>query len=163
EQAGQQLGCSKGTVSTRLARARALLKVRLTNRGLALSAGALAVWLCEQSAAAGTPGPLVASTCKVAALVAAGKSASATLSPKVPALCEGVIHAMFISKLKFAAGILCLVVMLGAGLGTWTSGWQTQAAAGQSGQGKSLLPDRPLHDSDAIQGAWKVVSCQMDG
>jgi RNA polymerase sigma factor (sigma-70 family) len=41
EAAARQLGCTKGTVSSRLARARDLLRRRLTRRGLALSGGML--------------------------------------------------------------------------------------------------------------------------
>jgi len=40
-EAASRLGCSRGTVSTRLTKARALLRNRLLGRGLTLSAVAL--------------------------------------------------------------------------------------------------------------------------
>jgi RNA polymerase sigma-70 factor (ECF subfamily) len=167
EQAGQQLGCSRGTVSTRLTRARELLRVRLTNRGLALPVGVLAAWLCEQAASAATPVPLVVNTCKAALLLSAGKPVAAALSPKVAALCEGVIQAMFVTKLKIAAAVLCVVAMLGAGVGAWLGGNSTLAAATESVENETPVtpPQKGQRKSDheAIQGTWKVVSCELGG
>ena len=45
QDAARQLGLPEGTLSSRLARARAMLARRLGQRGLALTGGALAAWL----------------------------------------------------------------------------------------------------------------------
>src|SRR6266508_2942489 len=52
EQAARELLCPTGTVKSRLARARDLLRARLSRRGLALSASALSAALAQQSAPA---------------------------------------------------------------------------------------------------------------
>jgi RNA polymerase sigma factor (sigma-70 family) len=111
EKAGRQLGCSKGTVSTRLTRARELLRTRLAGKGLALSAGSLAAWLCENAASAGAPNSLMVSTIKAATSVAPGKAvATAIVSAKVAALTEGMVKVMLMSKLK---AVIAVVLVLG--------------------------------------------------
>ena len=73
KEVARQLGLPEGTVGSRLARARAILAQRLTQRGVALSGGALAAVLCQESASAGVPASVVSSTIQAATLFAAGK------------------------------------------------------------------------------------------
>ena len=54
--AARQLGIPEGSVASRLARARTMLAKRLTQRGVALSGGALAAVLGQQAVSAGLPG-----------------------------------------------------------------------------------------------------------
>src|SRR6202011_608532 len=75
-----QLGCPEGTVASRLVRARSMLAKRLTQRGVALSGGALAAVLSKNAASAGVPASVVMSTIKAANLFAAGQ---AVISSKV--------------------------------------------------------------------------------
>src|SRR5205814_9409471 len=79
--------CPGSTVSRRLARARELLRARLTRRGLALPAGVLGLALSRNAAPAALPAPL-ASTAVRAALLAgstrAGSPARRTLTAVVP-------------------------------------------------------------------------------
>src|SRR5437588_534950 len=51
KEAAEQLGCPPGTVSSRLTRARAQLRLRLTQRGVVLSAGALSALLTRNVSA----------------------------------------------------------------------------------------------------------------
>jgi RNA polymerase sigma factor (sigma-70 family) len=122
-----QLGCAEGTVASRLARARIMLAKRLTRRGVALSSGALAAVLSQQAVSADVPSSVVHSTIKAASLLAAGKAAGAgAISLKVVALTEGLIKAMFLTKLKTAAaGLLLTVAALGGAAGMI---FHTQAA-----------------------------------
>src|SRR5262249_34430085 len=77
KEAAQQLGWPPGTISSRLARARAMLARRLTQRGLALSGGSLAILLSRQAASASVPTSLLEGTIRVAKLFAAGQATTA--------------------------------------------------------------------------------------
>src|SRR5262249_12889209 len=72
EEAACQLGCPRGTVASRLARARARLRRRLTKRGVVLSAGGLTAAWSPGASAALVPIGLARSTVQLAG------SASAT-------------------------------------------------------------------------------------
>jgi RNA polymerase sigma factor (sigma-70 family) len=115
EEAARQLGCSRGTVSTRLTRARELLRRRLARRGLALSGALLALLLTERTAAAAAPDGLVDVTVKASLPFAAGRSAAGLVSAKVLTLTEGALNAMFLTKLKIVTGVLVAVTALGLG------------------------------------------------
>jgi RNA polymerase sigma factor (sigma-70 family) len=120
DEAAQQLGWSKGTVSGRLARARDLLRARLARRNLVLPATAVTAVLMEVSAPAAVPAALLASTVQ-AALPTAG-----TLVAPVATLVEGVLHTMLVTRLKIAAVLLLAVGVLGSGAGLY---WQSAGRA----------------------------------
>jgi RNA polymerase sigma factor (sigma-70 family) len=110
-EAAANLRLSEGTLSSRLARARALLGNRLKRRGVALSA-ALVVF-SESTAAAAAPALLA--TTRATALAAASGSG---LAPNVSLLSQGVIQAMFVSKMVKSAALVLIVAGLCAGAGT---------------------------------------------
>ena len=117
----RQLGLPEGTVSSRLARAREMLRQRLAGRGLALTVGSLAAALSQGAASAAVPAPLVGSTVQAATLFAAGKAAAAGIvSAKVVTITEGVLKAMFVTKLKIATAVLLTLGVLGSGVGVLT-------------------------------------------
>jgi RNA polymerase sigma factor (sigma-70 family) len=120
DEAARQLGISRGTVSTRLTRARELLRRRLTRCGLAMSGALLALLLAEQAADAAAPDGLVDATVKASLPFAAGRSAAGLVSAKVLTLTEGALNAMFLTKLKVVAGVLVVVTLLGLGAGALT-------------------------------------------
>src|SRR5579884_1533550 len=93
----RQLRIPEGTLSSRLATARKMLAIRLTRRGVALSAGGLAVLLAQNGASAYVPASLFVSTTNAALLLAAGPAVAAGIIPaKVAALSEGVVKMMFL-------------------------------------------------------------------
>src|SRR5262249_21355268 len=119
KEAARRLGWPEGTVSGRLARARALLARRLARHGLALSGGVLALALSRNAAAAPVPAPLVGLTLKAAARGAAGHAAAGAVSAPVAALTEGVLKAMCRNQLRRAFAVVLAVGLLGAGWGVY--------------------------------------------
>src|SRR5439155_10323589 len=107
------LAIPEGSVASRLARARVLLAKRLTQRGGVVFSGSVAAVLSAGSASGSAPPALVASTIKAASLLAAGQAAG-VVSAKVAALSEGVVNAMFTTKIK---SVLAVVLVAGLALG----------------------------------------------
>ncbi|MBY0526985.1 MAG: sigma-70 family RNA polymerase sigma factor [Gemmataceae bacterium] len=117
EEAARQLGWPAGTVAGRLARARDLLRKRLTRRGVALASSFPAALLADQRVSA----QLLENTVRAAYHYAAGPAAAAGSVPApVAALAEGTVHAMFVHKLKIVAVALFGVLLLGAGAAAYT-------------------------------------------
>jgi len=118
KETARQLGLAEGTLSGHLTRGRALLARRLARCGLAISGGALAVALSQNTAAASVPGALMSSTIKAATLLAAGKTAvTGIVSAKAAGLTDWVVKAMLITKLKSATAVVLAAGILAAGAG----------------------------------------------
>jgi RNA polymerase sigma factor (sigma-70 family) len=153
KEAAKLIGCPQGTLSGRLMRARALLARRLARHGLAPSGAALAAALAPERAAA-LPPALLASSLKAASALAAGASVlSATASPEVAALTEGVLKMMFLNKLRaVAGGLLALcVVCVGSAAALWSAeGSSTAPAQDVRGQPQAV---RTATDS-RLEGPW---------
>jgi RNA polymerase sigma factor (sigma-70 family) len=120
DEAARQLGLSAGTLHGCLERGRHLLRLRLTQRGLTLSAALFATALGTEPAAAALPPALVVSSARAALVLAAGQPLPANAVPgPVCSLTEEVLKTMFLSKLKMklAAGVvLCAALALAVGL-----------------------------------------------
>ncbi|HZY84394.1 MAG TPA: sigma-70 family RNA polymerase sigma factor [Gemmataceae bacterium] len=126
KEAARQLGVPEGTLSSRLARGRALLARRLAKCGVTLSAAALAALAREAQAAA--PAPLANEAVRLGLLVAAGQVAS--VSMPVAGLSREVLKAMFLGKLKMVAATAVVLAALGAGGIAWQAGVGRGAAQG---------------------------------
>jgi RNA polymerase sigma factor (sigma-70 family) len=162
KEAAQQLGWPPGTVSSRLARAKSILARRLTQRGLALSAGSLAILLSRQGASARVPASLLEGTIKAASLFALGRTATAgTISAQVEGLTRRVLKTMLLSKIRNTLVVVLAVTCLGTGIvllqipsqaADPPASPEKKEAAGKEGD-----QAKAAKDEDAIQGTWTVV------
>jgi RNA polymerase sigma factor (sigma-70 family) len=159
DEAGRRLGCPKGTILSRLARARERLRVRLARRGLTLAAGLFAAVLTEKINAAALSAALADSTTRAAMQFAAGKAATAgAVSAKVAALTTEVLRTMFLARLK-TVGMLVLLLGLVAGGAALVCVW---AGAAEATQPKTS--DAPKdEDKKKLQGTWYTVAVESHG
>jgi RNA polymerase sigma factor (sigma-70 family) len=170
-----QLRIPEGTLSSRLATARKLLAGRLRRHGLSLAGGALATLMTQNGASACVPRTLMISTVKAAGLVAAGQATAGVVSTTVATLTEGVMKAMFLSKLRSAVVLLLAVTILTTGAGLpayriWAGvrsepdeiiSQEKNAPEKASSQDKGA-PDTPKKNKrKIIRGSGKLVTKDM--
>jgi RNA polymerase sigma factor (sigma-70 family) len=120
DEAAQQLGLSLRTLKRCLERGRELLHIRLSRRGVTLSAGLCATALSQDIAAAAVPALLVDAVVKGAR--------GGPLPGAATALAEGFLKSLGLARWKVAA-VLFLTVSLLAGLG-----WAVHRSFASKGQ-----------------------------
>ncbi len=123
EQAAVQLGVPLGTVRSRMARARDLLRRRLTRRGLAPLGGAMASALDSTSVTSSglrlllVPTELVQTTVRAATQVASGQAVGSVVTGVVASLVQRVIWSMTMMKFSGMMAGVVVVGLAGYGIG----------------------------------------------
>jgi RNA polymerase sigma factor (sigma-70 family) len=115
--AAQTLGCSEGTLASRLAKAREILQKRLTARGATLTATLCAVDLAPGAASA-VPAALALGAVEAAINFVTCKYVG-SVSTQVLAIAEEVLKSMFVTKLKAGVALVLattLTVFVAGGL-----------------------------------------------
>jgi RNA polymerase sigma factor (sigma-70 family) len=161
-EAARLLGWPAGTTSVRLARARELLRARLTRRGLALSAGTVAARLLEETVSAADLHLLADLTAR-AALSLSTAPADAAISSHVLALAEGVVKTMMLRKLTTLAGILLIIGVTCGSAGFWGrfGGTAPASAADPQGLAETLETPTPLA-ADVSEQAPEKADAALD-
>jgi RNA polymerase sigma factor (sigma-70 family) len=123
-QAADELGWPKRSLTSRIARARELLHRRLLERGIALSAGALATVLCDQAAAARVGALLTINTVK---------TATGALTGNAVTLAEEVLRQGPWLRGKLALVVIAVGLVMGS-IGLAALGVKEQPPAGPEPQ-----------------------------
>jgi RNA polymerase sigma factor (sigma-70 family) len=143
----RRLGCPRGSVATRLLRARERLRTRLMRRGVVLSASGLLMALSEASAS--VPAPLAALTARAAAEACLSP---VSISPRI----EGVVQFMRTTKGKIAVAGLMLTALCGVGTGLFVH--RTRAADPEQAKVPALAVAGPRKDNKPPKPRLRYLS-----
>ena len=149
DEAAEQLGVSAGKLHGILERGRALLRGRLTQRGLTLSAALCASFVAAGPARAALTPTLVVSATKAGLAIAAGESLSPSqVSSQVLALTKEVLTSMFLTKLKIASvSVLCVGLAAALACGAFAT---PGSAQNPPAQGKPADPQAKSESDEAF-------------
>jgi RNA polymerase sigma-70 factor (ECF subfamily) len=114
EEAAKNLGWTNGQLRGALFRGRRRLQAVLERRGLAPALAFTSV-VCAEAA----PAACLEQLTRAAGAFAAGRSIHGLVSEHVLHLAKGVIRDMFLARIKIAAVVGLMVVVLGAGASAW--------------------------------------------
>src|SRR5262245_11219044 len=117
-EAARQLQWQEGTVASRLGRARKLLQVRRARRGVELSAVLCGLAVADQGAQASVPLTLSSDTLQASLAFGAGQAGGAA-SARAAALARSGLRSMALARLRPAAAVVVLFLVVGASAGTY--------------------------------------------
>jgi RNA polymerase sigma-70 factor (ECF subfamily) len=148
--AAQRLGIPQGTLASRIARAKDVLRQRLARRGLALSAIALEAGFAREAEARTlvVSFSLVDSTIQAATRIAAGASLAEVASTTVASLTQGVLKAMLLAKTKGILLGLATAAVITTGVGVLA-----QAPASPDGDRLGVLERKLDQILEALGGS----------
>ena len=141
EAAARRLRWPVGTVEGRLARARGLLRSRLTRRGLAPAIGLLGASVSARTVSAAVPMALAKATLHTALRFTADRAAAlaaGVVPAAVAALSDGALKTMLLTKLSLATVFVVVCVVTGAaGFARQTTGARSQNTSARVAQNYS--------------------------
>ncbi|MBL8796036.1 MAG: sigma-70 family RNA polymerase sigma factor [Planctomycetia bacterium] len=118
DEAAAELGWPTGTVSGRLARARDLLRERLTRRGLAFSSALMVTMLTSSTSSAALPAELSANTVQAGIQLALGTATGGAISATALPLADSLLRDWTLARMRTFAVVALTVVLtvFGGGL-----------------------------------------------
>jgi RNA polymerase sigma factor (sigma-70 family) len=155
DEAAQLLGCPLGTLKSRLERGRELLRSRLAQRGIELSAVLGVSTLASGTASASLSAELIQTTTQAGLALVAGRLTSKVVSASVAELVERGMRTM--THLKIAAAILLLTAATSTGIWTMprngagssqTATAEPRGAAGEQPKTNPRAKEQPPSNSD---------------
>ncbi len=117
DEAALRLKCPVGTIRSRMAKARELLRGRLVRRGFVASALVLTADSLPRGVLASVPASLAEQTTRAAASAVAHTTAAGWVSTSVLRLADEVLATMFWSHLAMSTSAIVALVMCASGVG----------------------------------------------
>lgn len=159
EEAAETLGCPKGTILSRLSRARERLRGRFTRRGVVVTSISLAGVLTHRAAEAAVPASLSRATIEFAIRSLSAPVAATGQAVPIAALANAVVRALFVHRLKTLTLICGLILLLSLG-GIATVHLFMGGNFGGLLQNPFNKAPVPIPDEVKIQGTWRVVDME---
>jgi RNA polymerase sigma factor (sigma-70 family) len=162
EEAARELGRPSGTIFSRLARARELLRARLTRRGVTLSSAMLAAALATPPIDAAVRPELFEATVQGSLLVAAGQTAAlGSHAANAIVLMQETTRTMFISQVKLAVvGILALLLTGGVAIVTKNTKPPAEVAGAEVADGEALKRENEKLKKEVEELRQKVAAIE---